>query len=100
MKRNWGPFTASLYAFLMIIAYGSQIFTLFKTNNAKGISLNFILIALLAVLLRISTVGFAIKEIWAKTKIKSIANIALLIAEITVLLGLTIIAIQIIMIRY
>ena len=90
-----GPFTACLYALLIAWAYGSQIIKLYQIKDPTGISLQFILVALVAVLLRMATIGSAIWEIWQKAKIRSVSNLALAGAEAVVLIGLAWIGIQI-----
>lgn len=52
--KTIGPLTALIYALLMTYAYGSQIYNLFETKNTSGLSLNFFLFALVAVMLRTS----------------------------------------------
>ena len=94
LKRG-GVASSVAYALLMAYAYGSQITKLFKVKDPTGLSLNFFIFALLAVLLRINTIVFAIKEIWDKGKIVSINIIALAIAQIIVIVGLATVIIQI-----
>lgn len=98
--KNKGLYSSVGYLILMIIAYGSQIVKLFQTNEIVGLSLLWIICGLAAVLLRILTNGFAIKEVWKKAKIKSIANYALASAELVVVIGLIIILVQYLSIEY
>lgn len=95
MKRI-GPYSALLYAILMAWGYGSQIIKLYNERDPSGISRQFIILGLCAVLLRIITQGSAIREVWQKAKIKSTSIIFLAIAEAVVLIGLSIILVQII----
>ncbi|MCD4760680.1 hypothetical protein K8R42_02160 [bacterium] len=94
MKRI-GPYSALVYALLMVWAYSSQIIKLFHDKDVSSFSKQFICVALIAVVLRIFTLGSAIREIWQKARIRSLSNISLAIAELVVLFGLAIIFVQI-----
>ena len=94
-----GAIAAIVYLFLISIAYASQIIKNLQTRDVSSLSLSFFFLALIAVTLRASSLGFAIIEIWKKAKIKSISNIALAIAEAIVILSLAIIVLQIFLIR-
>ncbi len=98
--KSKGVYSSIDYLILMTIAYSSQIFKLFETKQTAGLSLLWIVCGLIAVLLRILTNGFAILEAWKKAKIKSVANYALALAELVVVIGLIIILIQFLLIEY
>ena len=89
-----GPIIAVIYALLMIWAYGSQIWKLYKTKKTEGLSIRFFFIAWCAVVLRMSTVGFVIGET------KNITAIFLEVAEAVVFIGLIIIVFQILYYHY
>lgn len=93
--KKLGPYSAFVYALLMLWAYSSQIIKLFRDKDASGFSKQFIAVALIAVLLRIITQGSAIVEVWQKARIKSVSNISLALAELVVFFGLAIIFVQI-----
>ena len=92
--KSMGPVTACLYALIMAYAYGSEIIKLYEVKDATSLSFQWIGLALIAVLLRVATVGLAIKEVWNKAQVRSISNIALAISEIVVIIGLLIILYQ------
>ena len=89
-----GPITATIYALLMIWAYSSQIWKIRKSKNISSLSLKFFFVAWIAVVLRMSTVGFVIKETL------NVSAIALEIAEAVVFFGLIIIVFQILYYRH
>ncbi|MDD5291364.1 MAG: hypothetical protein PHZ04_04630 [Patescibacteria group bacterium] len=83
-----GPLTAIVYFLLMSHAYGSQILKIYRTRETMGLSLSYYRGALTAVSVRVAAVGLIIFST------HNITAIALGLAEIVVLLGLTIIPCQ------
>lgn len=88
-----GTLTACIYALLTLVGYSNQIIKIYRTGETKGIALPFFIVMWIAVGLRITTVGFIIRET------RNFTAIALEIAELTVFLGLLIIACQVIYYR-
>ena len=83
-----GPLTAIIYFLLMLHAYGSQILKIYRTQEITGLSLSYYRGALTAVSVRFATVGLIIFST------RNTAAIALGLAEIVVLVGLSIIPCQ------
>ncbi len=95
MKKRIGPYTACLYAILMLWAYASQVIILWRTKDVSNISVTFIAVALIAVFLRVATIGSAIREVWQRAEIRSVSSIALTLAELVVIVGLSTVLVQI-----
>jgi hypothetical protein len=52
-------------------------------------------VALIAVFLRVATIGSAIREVWQRAEIRSVSSIALTLAELVVIVGLSTVLVQI-----
>ncbi len=89
-----GQSIATIYALLMVWGYGSQVIQLHRTKNPHGLSLQFFVLTLAAVIIRTATVGFVIWET------HNFTAIALAIAEFVVIGGLATVALQIVYYRH